>query len=54
MGYLHSQQWRRHTWASGVKTSHKPNVKYTAQEPGGDLCDYFQVFIAFVLKIGKE
>ena len=25
-----------------VKTSHRPNVKYTAQELGGDLCDIFK------------
>ena len=24
------------------KTSHRPNVKYTAQELGGDLCDIFK------------
>ena len=42
MWYLHWQQWWRHTWASGLKKSHRPNVKYTGQELGGELCDIFK------------
>ena len=37
------QKWRRQARASEVKTSHNPNVKHTAQESGGELCDIFKL-----------